>query len=64
MYLGRLKGTDSVLHSLYVNLNAPSQRHFVWRKYGLTKQSSAFWPESRALRGVGGEQVSFKQITI
>lgn len=49
MFLGRLKGTDTVLHSLYLNLSAPLQR--VWKKYGLMMQSSGFWPESRALQG-------------
>lgn len=43
--LGYLKGIVSVLHSLYFNLNAPSQLHCVWRKYGFMMQSSAFQPE-------------------
>lgn len=51
-YLGCLKGIDSVLYGLYLNLNAPSQLHCVWRKYGLIMQS--IQPERRAPLGGPG----------
>lgn len=48
MYLGCLKGTGCVLHSLYLNLN---KLHCVWRKYCHMMQSSGFEPEGRAPLG-------------